>query len=86
MSPPSRAACDASNEAVGVRAGSPEIRWWTRVLRTAWQRLSRTDRYTWVDKYPASDWLRRDIGLTEDVMTSAWDRIEEIKRKHSGWF
>jgi hypothetical protein len=55
------------------------------VLRFAWQCLAGTERYKWVDKCPASDWLRRDLGLTEDVMTSAWDRIEEIKRKHSGW-
>jgi hypothetical protein len=30
-----------------------------------------------------SDWLRRDIGLTEDLMS--WGRIDEIKRMHGGW-
>ena len=82
----SRAACDSSNEAAGVHAGSPGIHWWSLALGAVWQRLSRMDRYTWVDKCPASDWLRRDIGLTEDVMTRELHRIDEIRRKHSGWF
>jgi len=30
--------------------------------------------------------LRRDIGLTEDVVTSAWEQIDEIRRRHGGWF
>jgi hypothetical protein len=85
MSPSSRAACDASTGAAGVRAGRTGSHWWTRALRAAWQRLAGTERYKWVDKYPASEWLRRDLGLTEDVVTSAWDRIEAINRKHSGW-
>jgi hypothetical protein len=85
MSSSPRAVCDSSNEAAGVRASRFGDRWWTRALRSAWQFLSGTERYKWVDQYPASDWLRRDLGLTEDVVTSAWDRVEEIKRKHSGW-
>lgn len=32
-----------------------------------------------------SDWLRRDIGLTEDVMTSALERIDDIRQRHYGW-
>ena len=32
-----------------------------------------------------SDWLRRDIGLTEDVVTSVWDHVDEIRRKHHEW-
>jgi hypothetical protein len=31
------------------------------------------------------DWLRRDMGLTEDAVKSAWDHVDEIRRKHSGW-
>jgi hypothetical protein len=85
MSPSSRATCDSSTEAAGVRAGPLNIRWWTRSLRAAWQCLAGTERYKWVDRYPASEWLRRDLGLTEDDVTSAWDRIEAINRKHSGW-
>jgi hypothetical protein len=85
MSSSSRAACDSSTEVARVRAGRLSIHWWTRALRAAWQCLSATERYKWVDEYPASDWLRRDLGLTEDVVTSAWDRIEAINRKHSGW-
>jgi hypothetical protein len=86
MSPASRAACDSSTEACGVRASRPELRWWTRALRAARQCLAGTERYKWVDKCPDSDWLRRDIGLTEDVMRFRSDQIEEIKRKHSEWF
>ena len=86
MSPSSRAACDASNQAAGVRAGRLGLHWWTRALRSAWQYLAGAERYKWVDRYPASEWLRRDIGLTEDVMAREWDRMEEIRRKHSGWF
>ena len=86
MSSPSRAACDSSTEAAGARAGRLGLRWWTRAFRAAWQRLAGPEQYKWVDKIPASDWLRRDLGLTENMMTSRWDRIEEIKRKHSGWF
>ena len=85
MSPSSRAACDSSTEAAGVRAGRLDIRWWTRALRSAWQRLAGAGRYKWVDKYPASAWLRRDVGLTEDAVISAWDEIDEIRRKHNGW-
>jgi hypothetical protein len=86
MSSSSRSACDSSNETAGVPASGLGIRWWARILRAARQRLSSVDRYKWGETYPASDWLRRDIGLTEDVMTSRSDRIDEIKRKHSGWF
>jgi hypothetical protein len=32
-----------------------------------------------------SAWLRRDIGLTEDIVTSAWEQIDEIRWKHGGW-
>jgi hypothetical protein len=32
-----------------------------------------------------ADWLRRDIGLTENVMSSQSDRIFEIKKAHE-WF
>ena len=86
MSPSSRAACDSSTEAAGVRASRLGIRWWTDALRSAWQRLAGPSRYKWVDRFPDSDWLRRDIGLTEDVMTFRSDQIDEIRRKHSEWF
>lgn len=32
-----------------------------------------------------SDWLRRDIGLTEDVVKSALERLDHIRQRHSGW-
>ena len=32
-----------------------------------------------------SAWLRRDIGLTEDIVTSVWDHVDEIRRRHCGW-
>ncbi|MDA9391398.1 hypothetical protein WN73_12140, partial [Bradyrhizobium sp. CCBAU 45394] len=41
--------------------------------------------FTWADKYPASAWLRRDIGLSEEVVTREWNRVDEIRRKYSGW-
>ncbi|HEX9211581.1 MAG TPA: hypothetical protein VF901_13825, partial [Bradyrhizobium sp.] len=79
MSPSSRAACDSSNEAAGVRASRLGLHWWTRALRSAWQCLAGAGRYKWVDRCPDSDWLRRDIGLTEDVMTFRSDQIDEIR-------
>ena len=85
MSSPSRAACDSSTEAAGARASRLGPRWWARALRAAWQFLSGPDRYKWFDRYPDSAWLRRDIGLTEDVVTSVWDHVDEIRRKHNGW-
>jgi hypothetical protein len=32
-----------------------------------------------------SDWLRRDIGLSADVLAAHMKRIDEIRRMHGGW-
>jgi len=58
---------------------------WTRALKDLWQRLAYTDGYRWVDKYPASAWLRRDIGLSEDIVMREWDRVDEIRHRYCGW-
>jgi hypothetical protein len=62
------------------------IRWWLDALRAAWDCVSCKGKFGTVERCPASDWLRRDIGLTEDDMKSLSDRMFEMKRKHGGWF
>ncbi|SFJ61314.1 hypothetical protein [Bradyrhizobium sp. cf659] len=61
------------------------IRLWTRALKALWQRLPSAEGYRWADKYPASAWLRRDIGLCEEVVMREWNWIDEIRRKYSEW-
>ena len=54
-----------------------DIRQWRDALKAAWERVSCASEL--------SDWLRRDIGLTEDEVKSRADYIDEIRRKYSGW-
>ena len=54
-------------------------------LKALWQRLTSVKGYRWTGKYPASPWLRRDIGLCEEVVMREWNRSDEIRRKYSGW-
>ncbi|MGY8709809.1 hypothetical protein RAD16_29075 [Bradyrhizobium sp. 18BD] len=61
------------------------LRLWTRALNAFSQFLSSAEAYKWPDKYPASAWLRRDIGLGEEVVMRERDRIDEIRRRYSGW-
>jgi hypothetical protein len=61
------------------------LRLWTRALNALSQSLSCLGGTKWVDKYPASAWLRRDIGLGEEVVMRERDRIDEIRRRYSGW-
>ncbi|MDA9506345.1 hypothetical protein XI09_17245 [Bradyrhizobium sp. CCBAU 11386] len=58
---------------------------WLHALKALWQRLPSAEGYEWADKYPASPWLRRDIGVREDVVTREWNWVDEIRRKYSGW-
>lgn len=53
------------------------IRQWLDALEAAWQRVSCASEL--------SEWLRRDIGLTEDDLKSRSEHIDEIRRKYSGW-
>ena len=61
------------------------LRLWTRTLHALGQFVSCAEGYKWVDKYPASAWLRRDIGFGEEVVMREWDRIDEIRRRYNGW-
>ncbi|BAR58930.1 hypothetical protein ACVIWV_005988 [Bradyrhizobium diazoefficiens] len=58
---------------------------WLCALKALWQFLSCAGGFTWADKYPATAWLRRDIGLSEEVVTREWNRVDEIRREYSGW-
>ncbi|MBR0858437.1 protein-L-isoaspartate O-methyltransferase family protein [Bradyrhizobium liaoningense] len=60
-------------------------RWWHDALKTAWNRVSCAGSCRRVEAHTASNWLRRDLGLTEDDMTSHSERIDEIRGKHVGW-
>jgi hypothetical protein len=60
-------------------------RWWVSAAIAAWRLLSWAGEGGTIGRYPVPDWLRRDLGLTEDDMTSLSDRIYETRQKYSWW-
>jgi hypothetical protein len=53
------------------------IRQWLDAVEAAWARVSCASEL--------SEWLRRDIGLTEDDLRSRSEHIDEIRRKYREW-
>ncbi|MBW7966670.1 protein-L-isoaspartate O-methyltransferase [Bradyrhizobium sp. BR 10261] len=61
------------------------LRWWLEALKSAWKRVSSAGSCGRLESHIASNWLRRDLGLTEDDVPSHSERIGEIRRKHGVW-
>ena len=68
-----------------VRFAITGIRWWLSAMKAGWEFLSCAGEGGKVGKYPLPDWLRQDLGLTEDDVKSQSDRINETRQKYYEW-
>jgi hypothetical protein len=72
----------------GGRAGAAvpfeitEIRRWLSAMKAGRDLLACVGKGGTVGTYPLPDWLRRDLGLTEDDVTSHSDRIDETRQRY----
>jgi hypothetical protein len=68
-----------------VRFAITGIRWLLSVRKAGWELLSCAGEGGIVGRYPLPDWLRQDLGLTEDDVKSQSDRINETRQIYYEW-